>query len=270
MTSIINEMKKNEILEAIFALVNEEIDRALDEDQALQMSDERRAKFKKTVFSNPPAYNSAGKIQEAPMPPAAPEEPVEPAMDASADGGSFDSMPGGDAGGDLEMGGDDLGGDPAAGGDLGGTGGAGGMPGGEDLDGDGMTDDLGGGGGDLGGGGMGGFGGGGGGGGDLGGMGDEGGDLGGEGEAAPEPSSHDPFASADSLEDKLQVILDTAEELAAQTQDPQKVLKAVKGMIQNGFENPDKAARAISDLFDTDNPVLQQVSRRLALFTWGV
>lgn len=257
-------MKKQEILESLLALINEEIDRAVNEDEALKMSDERRAIFKDTVFSNPPAYNSAGKLQEAdssvpPEPevqdvgnapkPAMPDMGTAPAMDgggvdpAAVTGGSAPEIGGAPGGGPMPDDGMEDGEDPAmddAGGDLGG-----------------------------GGGGMGGFGGGGGGGGmDFGG---EGGEEGAEGgEPPPEPQSFDPFKDSENLEDKLQVILDTAEEIANQTQDPQKVLKALKGMIQNGFENPEKAARAISDLFDTDNPVLQQVSRRLALFTWGV
>lgn len=255
-------MEKSEILEAILCLINEEIDQALNEDEALRMSDERRKKFKDTVFSNPPAYNSAGSLKEAPEPPPpAPEAPTEPndapapAMGEPSDGMAGAEMP--DASGGMDP--------AAAGGDMGG-GGSGEMPAdGEDP----AMDDAGG---DMGGGGdmMGGFGGGGGGGMDLGGG--EDGEGGGEGETAdnPPPSSFNPFEDAESLEDKLQVILDTAEEIAEKTQDPQKVLKAVKGLIQNGFENPDQAARAISDLFDTNNPVLQQVSRRLALFTYGV
>lgn len=255
-------MKTNEILEALLILVNEEIDRSLNEDKALKMSDERRAKFKKTVFSNPPANNSVGSLKEAPVPPPDAEEPdpmaADPATDLGGDpaagmdpGAAADPMAAGGAPEGME------------GGDLGGTGDP--AMGEEDP----MDD----GGGDLGGGGdagMGGFGGGGGGGMDLGGEGEEG--MGGEegGEPPPEPTSFDPFKDSKTLEDRLQVILDTAEAIAEQTQDPQKVLKAVKGMIQNGFENPGVAAKAISDLFGTDNPVLQQVSRRLALFTWGV
>ena len=115
------------------------------------------------------------------------------------------------------------------------------------------------------------FGGGGGGGGGAGGE-MEGGE-GGEGDAPPEeePSiSANPFADAESTEDRLQVILDKAEEIANESADPQKVLKHVKALIQLGFAEPEKAARTISDLFNTENPILQQVSKRLALFTFGV
>jgi hypothetical protein len=93
-----------------------------------------------------------------------------------------------------------------------------------------------------------------------GGLSDLGGDENGgtDGSEETPPETFDPFKDSNSLEDRLQVILSTAESIAEQTQDPQKVLKAVKGLIQNGFKNPDQAARAISDLFDTDNPVVSQ------------
>ena len=113
-----------------------------------------------------------------------------------------------------------------------------------------------------------GFGGGGGGGGDMG-LDDSGSDDSGGGPPTPEPT-YDPFKDAKTPEERLNVILDTAENIASTTQDPQKVLKAVKGLIQNGFAEPEKAASIIAQLFDTDNPVLQQVSRRLALFLDGV
>jgi hypothetical protein len=113
-----------------------------------------------------------------------------------------------------------------------------------------------------------------GGGGGSGGMGEEGGDMeGGEDTSSPPENdtlSANPFKDAATIEDRLQVILDSAEEIANTTGDPQTVLKHVKGLIQNGFSEPEKAARAISDLFNTENPVLQQVSKRLALFTFGV
>lgn len=119
---------------------------------------------------------------------------------------------------------------------------------------------------------FGGFGGGGGGGGGLGlgGDGDLSGDDNKEGTPPPKPIDYNPFKDAHTLEDRLRVVLDTAESLSSSTQNPQVVLKTIKGMIQNGFDKPEKAAKAISDLFDTNNPVLQQVSRRLAFYTWGI
>lgn len=170
-----------------------------------------------------------------------------------ASGGGGD-IPGGDTGMPPSTGGGDPSSDPmAAGGD------------------DAASMEMGGGGGDMGGmqGLSGNFGGGGGGGGMDTGEGGE--DPAAEGAAEePDPSTYNPFKDAETLEDRLQVVLDTATKIAEETQDPQKVLRHVKGLIQNGFSNPQMASKAISDLFQTENPVLQQVSRRLALFTFGI
>jgi hypothetical protein len=138
-------------------------------------------------------------------------------------------------------------------------------PGGEESDMPDMPSDLGGG---FGGGGFGGGGGGGG----LGGsddMSDDSDDSGTE-EKAPSPIPYHPFKDANTTQDRLQVILDVAEGLAGQTQDPQKIFKAVKGLIQNGFSRPQEASKIISDLFNTEDPVLQQVSKRLSLYALGL
>lgn len=140
-------------------------------------------------------------------------------------------------------------------------------PGGEESDMPDMPSDLGGGGGSIGGS----FGGGGGGGG-LGGsddMSDDSDDSSAE-EKAPSPIPYHPFKDANTTQDRLQVILDVAEGLAGQTQDPQKIFKAVKGLIQNGFSRPQEASKIISDLFNTEDPVLQQVSKRLSLYALGL
>lgn len=270
-------MQKSELLEAISILIDEEIAKVLREDKALKISDKRRKLFLKAVFSNPPAYNSNGRLAEEGIlpddpnagPPGPPPSGDDAPVDASPEFGEPMAMPA--PGGQTSDMGDALGGGGAAptgapGGSAGGSGGAP-MDGEADLGGE--EGDLGG---DVGGGdaGMGGgFGGGGGGGGGMD-FGDdaEGGEDGEAGPAAPEPS-YDPFKDATTVSDRLQVIIDTAEEIASQTQDPQKVLKTVKGLIQNGFSRPDEAAKSIADLFDTNNPVLQQVSRRLALFMTG-
>lgn len=240
-------MNRNEILESLLWLIKEEID------QALALSDKRRKEFKATVFSNPPAKNT---LKEAPEPPGPGDtEPV----DASPDLGEPQDLPA-PAGGSSELG--DIAGQAGTP-----TGAPGSTPMDPAMDGEDPMDDPmggGGGGGDLG---MGGFGGGGGGGGleSLSGEGE-----GEEGAPPPPPASYDPFKDADTLEDRLRVIMDTAESLSAETQDPQVVLKSIKGLIQNGFSNPEQASKVIADLFSTSNPVLQQVSRRLALFTYGI
>lgn len=273
-------MEKSELLETISFLIDEEIARVrLEEDEALRLSDQRRKEFLKTIGSNPPSHNSGGHINEEgilpdPPPPAGgppPDSETAP-VDASPEMG--DPMSAGAPAGQTSDLGDAMG---AGGAGPTGAPGTGGPEGGGDPlggEGEGM-DDLGGdAGGDMGGGGGmgGGFGGGGGGGGmDLGGEGEDAGGAEGMEDEPPEPEpTYNPFKDADTTEDRLQVILDTAESIAAKTQDPQVVLKALKGLIQNGFSQPEEAAKVIADLFDTNNPVLQQVSRRLNLFMTGL
>jgi len=268
-------MAKNPILEVILEIIEEEIGQLIPEDIALDMSDDRREDFRKTVMSNPPADNSKGSLKEEGIlpdknppppdptnqnaPPSGDSSPVDASPDfgepmtAGAPGGSTSDMgaamgaggagPTGAPGGDLGSPDDAPEGDDAGGGDSGGMGDSGGLGSG--------------------------FGGGGGGGGDMGLDDSDSGDSGGVDSSSPEPT-YDPFKDATTPEERLQVILDTAQGIAETTQDPQKVLKAVKGLIQNGFAEPQKAAAVISQLFDTDNPVLQQVSRRLALFIDGI
>lgn len=281
-------MAKNPILEAILEIIDEEISHMLREDKALDMSDDRREVFLKTVMSNPPADNSKGTLKEEGIlpdkpvpdptntnaPPAGDSTPV----DASPDMGApmTAGLPAGstsDMGAAIGQGGAGPTGAPGDGnlgsGDTGAAGAGGGAGSPEDATG-GDTDIGGDSGGGMGGGGLGsGFGGGGGGGGDSG-LGSDDSDAGGDSGPAQPEASYNPFKDAHSVEDKLSVIMDTAQGIADTTQDPQKVLKAVKGLIQNGFANPQQAAVAISQLFDTDNPVLQQVSRRLALFMDGI
>lgn len=198
-------------------------------------------------------------IFEAPGDPLA-NDPSSATLDS---GGDATSLGGGDLSADSGMSPTDAastssssvspGGPDALGGDDASMGGMGGM-------------DASGGMGDF----SGGFGGGGGGGAGEGFGGDGGGDSS-SGEPGQENfSSSNPFSGVESAEDKLKIIMSTAEDIAKQTQNPQIVLKHVKGLIQNGFSEPDKAAVLISDLFNTENPVLQQVSRRLALFTNGI
>jgi len=263
-------MEKSELLETISFLIEEEISRVLLEDEALRLSDKRRKEFLKTIGSNPSRINEEGILPDKPGGPP-PDSETAP-VDASPEMG--DPMAAGDPGGSTSDPGAALGADGAAptgapGGDAGMDPAAGGDPGADPTDpaGGDMGDMGGGGGGGLGGG----FGGGGGGGGmDMGGD-DAGGGAEGMEDEPPEPEpSYNPFKDAATAEDRLQVILDTAESIADKTQDPQVVLKAIKGLIQNGFARPEEAAKVIADLFDTNNPVLQQVSRRLNLFMVGI
>lgn len=273
-------MLKQDLLEMISLMIDEEISQLpssslVKEDEALKMSDKRRRIFKQEIMSNPveptpvklkegqqDLIGEEGILPDKAPPPPAPGGPP-PAgdtapVDAPGMGGPQSApMPAGDV--SMDPGAGTL---NAPGGDAGG-----GAPGEEPP----PMDDAGGpppdmdGGGGIGGG----FGGGGGGGG---GMDDMGGDEAEDSDMGdkPEPSSINPFEGAETTGDRLNVILTKAEELAQTTQDPHIILKDVKGLIQNGFSKPQEAAGLIADLFDTETPVLQQVSRLLAQYALGI
>lgn len=77
-----------------------------------------------------------------------------------------------------------------------------------------------------------------------------------EGEAEPETPVGDP----------IQGMVDGAQELLNQTQDPALILKSLKGQIQTLFQNPDHALGLVKALYDTNDSVLQSVAQRLWLF----
>lgn len=229
-------MKNQTVLEVLTTIIYEEINRVLRESKVLL-----------EAFGEPPTAppDTSPPSDEGALP--APEDPSS-SDGGGMSGGSTTGGSGGATGSSPEMGAadgapDGLGGSDGSGvaggmGDFsGGFGGGGGGGGGSEMDTGDDPDAMG----------------------------------GGEGSENPDETGEvNPFKDAETLEDRLQVILDTAETLANETADPQKVLKHVKGLIQLGFAEPEKAAKTISDLFDTQNPVLQQVSKRLALFTFGV
>jgi len=237
-------------------LVSDEVDKAL------ALSNKRRAEFRKqfaevdTLHVKQPQLNlEADQPPPPPVPPAAPPAPVDPTAPpvpgAAPTAAGTAAAP---AVGDPTA--------PATGMDPMAPGGApgapGGMPGGDPADPnatpEGGEDPLGGGAG--GGSGFGGFGGGGGGGG---GAGDEAGgpeDSGTEGDTGPEAPTGDP----------IQGMVDGAQELLNQTQDPALILKSLKGQIQTLFQNPDHALGLVKALYDTNDSVLQSVAQRLWLF----
>jgi len=218
------------MLETLISLVNEQIDLILQERLGLLTE----ALGDPPTATPDPVEPSGG--GEAPLSP-----PEAGGLDAGASGGTGAGGGGGGGAPPMDAGMDDA---PMGGGEGGAPGGMGDF-----------SSNFGGGGG-------------GGGGGDM--ENPDGGEEGGE-MPPDEPSApSNPFKDAESVQDRLQVILDTAEKIANETADPQKVLRHVKALIQMGFSEPEKAAKAISDLFNTENPILQQVSKRLALFTFGV
>ena len=238
---LFNSMGKSEKLVETFVrrTVKEEIDKAL------ALSDKRRKEFQGEFAQ---VFTEADAAQPpAPDPAADPNAPPAPPVDPAAPG----APPAGDPTA-AAPGADPAAGDPA--------GGPGGTPGGDPADPDAPVDgedpagaDAGGGGG---GGGLGGFGGGGGGGG---GGGD---DMGGaEAPEAPEPT--EPEAP---VGDPIESMLAGAQELLNQTQDPNLILKSLKGQIQTLFQQPEHALGLVKALYDTQDSLLQAVAQRLYLF----
>lgn len=169
-------------------------------------------------------------------------------LDLDLGGGDLDAEGGDDLdldaeGGDLE-GGDDAGGD-LEGGDLGG---------GDDL---GM--DFGGGGGGLGG--LGGGGGGGLGGDDL------GGDSGGDSEDGTE---EEPAPEEDVIpDDPNQGVVDDVKSALEQTQNVQTLLNVAKSSIQKYFNSFEEASQVLTLMNQDENPLIQDVAKRLQMFLTG-
>ena len=57
-----------------------------------------------------------------------------------------------------------------------------------------------------------------------------------------------------------------AQELLNQTQDPNLILKSLKGQIQTLFQEPEHALGLVKALYDTQDALLQAVAQRLYLF----
>ena len=215
----------------ISRIVKEEVDKALS------VSDKRRKEFKDTFGQ---VFTEADATAPAATPPPPPPDPNAPA----APGGDPAATPGAP-------------GDPAAPGGSAAPGGApgsdpGAMPGAEGED--GAEGDPGAGGGS----GFGGFGGGGGGGGGGGAEGD-----------APEPSDDGEPGGMDSEQpqgDPIESMVATAQELLDQTNDPNLIMKSLKGQIQTVFSEPEHALGLIKALYDTQDSILQAVAQRLYLF----
>lgn len=228
-----------------------------EKDAALALSDKRRSEFRKQ-FNEVDALNikqpqlklEVDQPPPAPPPvdptaPPAPNPVPSPAGTPAAPAGADPTMPA--TGADPTMGG--LPGTPGAPGD---PMGAGGDPNDPTATGEAGDDPLGGGGG----GGFGGFGGGGGGGGGA----DTDGesqDSGADGEVdGPEEPQGDPIKG----------MVDSAQELLDQTQDPSLILKSLKGQIQTLFSEPEHALGLVKALYDTNDSILQAVAMRLWLF----
>jgi hypothetical protein len=57
-----------------------------------------------------------------------------------------------------------------------------------------------------------------------------------------------------------------AQDLLNQTQDPNLILKSLKGQIQTLFSEPEHALGLVKALYDTKDSILQAVAQRLYLF----
>lgn len=69
--------------------------------------------------------------------------------------------------------------------------------------------------------------------------------------------------------DPVQAVVGIAKDLRTKTGDAQQILNTVKAAIQERFANYDDAAYVIQYLWDTNEPVLQVVARKLILFIKG-
>lgn len=216
-------------------------------DKALAVSDKRRKEFQ-DGFGQVFTEADAAQPPVPPDPNAPPPDPNAPAAPPPADPAAAGAPPAGDPNAPApEV-------DPATGEPVGG---AGGVPGGDPADPDAPVDgeegaDAGSGGG---GGGLGGFGGGGGGG---------GGDDMGDGSEAPEEAESG--APETPQGDPIVAMLSGAQELLNQTQDPNLILKSLKGQIQTLFQQPEHALGLVKALYDTQDSLLQAVAQRLYLF----
>lgn len=259
--------KANSLVELIEQIVDEEVDKAYalrQADKALGLSDKRRKEFKKT-FSNVFTEIDSLNLGRRPLtleadatspPPAAPTTPTPtpaPAAPASA-GTPAAPATGGQAA--PATGADPLAGAvPGPPGDPAVTGaGATSTDPAAEADTTGMAAGSGGG--------FGGFGGGGGGGG---GGGDTTGGAEGD-EETPEEEEEDGAGEKEPVGDPIDAMVSGAQELLSQTQDPNLILKSLKGQIQTIFKEPEHALGMVKALYDTNDSILQSVAQRLYLF----
>lgn len=73
----------------------------------------------------------------------------------------------------------------------------------------------------------------------------------------------------DDTGDPVQMVVNIAKDLRTKTGDSQQILNTVKAAIQEKFQNFDDASAIIQLLWETGEPVLQVVARKLILFIKG-
>lgn len=213
----------------ISQIVKEEIDKALSK------SEKRRKEFKSSFAQ---VFSEADATVPAPAAPSDPNAPASPGSDAT--GTTMGSGTNAATGSSTSGSGMPGEGDPNA---------EAGTEDGEasDMDASATTS----------GGGFGGFGGGGGG--------------GGGGTDTPDASeTEDDTEESEMPEepqgDPIESMVTTAQDLLSQTNDPNLILKSLKGQIQTVFQEPEHALGLVKALYDTQDSILQAVAQRLYLF----
>jgi hypothetical protein len=89
-----------------------------------------------------------------------------------------------------------------------------------------------------------------------------------EDEPGQEPTSLEPGETL-IPDDPVQTVLDQAFELSQQTGDDQLILNTVKSSIQDYFSDFEEAAPVVQSLWQTEDPILRVVARKLLLFIKG-
>jgi hypothetical protein len=101
-----------------------------------------------------------------------------------------------------------------------------------------------------------------------GGMGGMGGGGGGSDAETPESEddTEEPEEPQEPQGDPIESMVTTAQDLLNQTNDPNLILKSLKGQIQTVFQEPEHALGLVKALYDTQDSILQAVAQRLYLF----
>ncbi len=91
------------------------------------------------------------------------------------------------------------------------------------------------------------------------------------GDDVEEPTDHkEDMPGEDSSLPPQEEMFNVAKNIASETEDVQKTLKAVKNLIQTRYSDPIEASDLILQLFNEESPVLKSVARRLALYLIGL
>lgn len=87
-----------------------------------------------------------------------------------------------------------------------------------------------------------------------------------DGSDAPSPEQVEPEQPEEPQGDPIASMVTGAQDLLSQTNDPNLILKSLKGQIQTVFAEPEHALGLVKALYDTQDSILQAVAQRLYLF----